>query len=296
VAFAFVLAIVAPAAAQMETREGIALQNQILELRHELQILQAQRGAPPPYSPQPAYPQSAPLNHDTAAQLVTRVGSLEEQMRELRGRVDELANAFQRAVADLSKQIEDMKFQAQNPQGAQLATPPPGPRAPGLVAGTPPAASPSTGAPPPPPGPVPTPDVAPPPPPTGPRTPELALQEGYAALARRDYATAERDAQEVLAKRASPRAYDAQYLLAQSLAGQHQWSRAAIAYDDAYTRAPKGGHAEEALLGLATSLAFINEKRAACETLNKLRTEFPKPRAELRDQITAISQHAGCRA
>ena len=94
----------------------------------------------------------------------------------------------------------------------------------------------------------------------------------------------------------SPRAYDAQYLLAQSLAGQHQWSRAAIAYDDTYNRSPKGGHAQEALLGLAISLTAINEKRAACDTLTKLHKEFPTARPELRDQITGVAQRAGCRS
>ena len=40
----------APAFAQMDTREGIALQNQILELRRDMQALRDQtaRGAPPP--------------------------------------------------------------------------------------------------------------------------------------------------------------------------------------------------------------------------------------------------------
>ena len=42
---------------------------------------------------------------------------------------------------------------------------------------------------------------------------------------------------------------------------------------------PKGGHAQEALLGLAISLTAINEKRAACDTLTKLHTEFPTPAA-----------------
>src|SRR5947209_710076 len=59
-------------------------------------------------------------------------------------------------------------------------------------------------------------DAAPPPayprpapPATGRRTPEMALQEGNAALARRDYAAAEASAREVLqGNRASPRATD----------------------------------------------------------------------------------------
>ena len=290
-----VLVLASPVSAQMESREAISLQNQVLELRHELQMLAAQQGGAQPYSAQPAYPPPSGTTAETASQLLTRVASLEEQVRQLRGRVDELENGLQRTSAELGKQIEDLKFQTQNPQaGAGGAA--------GTLTAPPPASGGSgRGVPPPPPPPVGAAAGATPTAPksggsAGPRTPEVALQEGYAALARRDYATAERTAQEVLSKRTSPRAYDAQYLLAQSLAGQHQWSRAAIAYDDAYSRAPKGGHAQEALLGLANSLAAINEKRASCDTLTKLHVEFPKPRAELRDQITAASQRAGCRA
>lgn len=278
--------IAPPAGAQMETREAIALQDQILELRHELQMLQS-RGVgavPQPYYAQPAYPGAPPAGgSDIAAQLVTRVGALEEQMRQLRGRVDNLENEVQRGSADLSKQIEDLKFQMQNGGGATATAAPPAPPpfspppSLGTVPGSPPTPPPATAAPP------------------GPRTPETALQEGYAALARRDYAASEKIAQEVLSRRTSPRAYDAQFLLAQSLAGERQWSRAAIAYDDAYNRSPKGSHADESLLGLANSLTAINEKRAACETLTKLRTEFPRGKPELKDQIAATSQRAGCK-
>lgn len=124
----------------------------------------------------------------------------------------------------------------------------------------------------------------------------MALQEGNAALARRDYATAEQAAREVLtSNRTSPRAYDAQFLLAQALIGQHQYSQAAIAYDDTYNRARKGPHAPDALLGLANSLIAINEKKAACDTLAKLHVEYPTPRPDIRDTIATSTQRAGCR-
>jgi TolA-binding protein len=286
-----------PAVAQMQSREAISLQDQILELRHELEMLQAQQGgaaAPAPYYAQPAYPaQPGAGTSDTVAQLLPRVSALEDQMRDLRGRVDDLSNTVQHLSADLGKQIDDLKFQLQNPQGAQATT------AGGPAPGAPPTslgALPESGA-------TPTPAVPPSPvaeasprvPPAGPHTTEVAMQEGWAAFGRHDYTTAQQDAQEVLNKRASPSAYDAQYLLAQSLAGQHQWSRAAIAYDDTYNRSPKGAHAQEALLGLANSLTAISEKRAACDTLTKLHTEFPHPRTELRTQISAAYQRSGCR-
>ena len=122
------------------------------------------------------------------------------------------------------------------------------------------------------------------------------MQEGNLALTRRDYPAAEAAAREVLSNfRTSPRAYDAQFLLGEALAGEHQYSQAAIAYDDAYTRNRKGVHAPDALVGLANALAAINEKRAACDTLTKLHAEFPQVRPDLRDPITLVHQRAGCR-
>ena len=122
----------------------------------------------------------------------------------------------------------------------------------------------------------------------------MILQDGNAAMGRRDYAKAEADAREVLANRTSPRAYDAQLLLAEALAGERQNAQAAIAFDDAYNRSRKGTHAQDALLGLANSLAAINEKKAACDTLVRLRTEFPQPRPDIREGATAAKQRIGC--
>lgn len=121
------------------------------------------------------------------------------------------------------------------------------------------------------------------------------MQEGNAALARRDYPAAEAAAREVLAFPRSPRAVDAQFLLAQTLAGKRDYQGAAVAYDDTYNRNKIGGNAQPSLLGLANSLNAINEKRAACATLDKMKAEFPNPRADLREPIAAARQRAGCR-
>jgi TolA-binding protein len=124
----------------------------------------------------------------------------------------------------------------------------------------------------------------------------MAIQEGNAALARRDYPAAEAAARAVLTgNRTSPRAYDAQFLLAQALVGQRQFSQAAIAYDDTYNRSRKGAHAPDALLGLANSLIAINEKKAACDTLGKLRAEYPTPRPDIHEAAAAAAQRAGCK-
>lgn len=282
---AVVLALLAwalPARAQVESREGIALQNQILELRRMVQNLQDQsaRGGSPTYLGRGSYPPPSGGSSDLVAQLLARVDSLEEQVRQLRGRIDETQNQVQRQNAELAKRMEDMAFQAQNPQGAAPGMPQPSPMSPppGSLAVTPPPVT--------------------PPQPAAPvrRTPELAIQEGNAALARRDYPMAEQAAREVLTgNRTSPRAYDAQFLLAQALMGQRQFSQAAIAYDDSYNRARKGAHAPDALLGLANALVAINEKKAACDTLAKLRAEFSAPRPDMREPVAAATQRAGCR-
>jgi TolA-binding protein len=287
--------------AQVESREGIALQNQILELRAQIQALQNQIGRGGGSSYGGGYPPPPPSSggNDLVAQLLSRVSTLEDQVRQLRGQADQTQNQVQRQGADLGKRIDDLSFQVQNPQGglppATGAVPPPRPMSPQppsmpLQPGAPPPPSPGSFS-----GAVPP---GQPPVPAGPvrRTPELAMQEGNAALARRDYAAAEQAAREVLNNyRTSPRAYDAQFLLAQALIGERQYSQAAIAYDDTYNRARKGAHAPEALLGLADSLIAINERKAACDTLTKLRMEYPAPRPDVRDAVASASQRAGCR-
>jgi TolA-binding protein len=283
------LLLAGPAVAQVDSREGIALQNQIYQLRQQLQAVQDQvaRGGGGSGSRQPSYSPPPPQSggSDLLAQLLTRVDSLEDQVRQLRGRIDETQNQVQRQNDDLGKRIDDLAFQI-NPQngGPQNGV---GPRGPSV-----PLSSPSPGL-------GPTPLVPPPPPrppsPVGPRPPELALQEGNAALTRRDYSAAEAAAREVLANRTSPRAYDAQFLLAQALAGERQYPQAAVAYDDVYNRARSGAHAQDARLGLASSLTAINEKKAACDVLGRMGTEFPHLRPDISAGMAATAQKAGCR-
>jgi TolA-binding protein len=244
----------------------------------------------------PAYAPPTQLQGDTpsgnlVAQLLTRVDALEDQVRDLRGKVDEMQNQLQQQNADLGKRIDDLAFQV-NPQGAQQGGQPGAPQTQQLGGGAP---SPDY----PPQGPAPTQPGAPPPPrpaaPPVPRTPEIAMQEGRADLARHEYSKAEAAAREVLANRTSPRAYDARLLLAQALSGQRQYAQAAIAFDDAYNSSRKGAHAQDALLGLADSLSAINEKKAACDSLARLHAEFPQLRPDVAAGAAAAAKRTGCR-
>ena len=250
----------APVRAQLDSREAIALQNQILELRRDLQGLQSQRGAPA--LPPPAR-RGGEGGSEIAAQLLDRVAQLEDDVRRLRGQLDEQANASRRQSDDLAKQVADLNFRLQ-------------------TSGSP--GGPSPGAP-----------TASGPAPSGRRPAELAMQGGNAALARRDYGVAESAAREVLAGgRGGPRAGDAQFLLAQALMGKRDYAGAAVAYDDAYNRSRTGSRAPDALLGLANALAALNDRTNACGALEKLRAEFPSPRPNVREAAAAARGRSGC--
>lgn len=268
----------APARAQPETREGIFLQNQIQELKRDIMQLRDQmRSGGSSLGNRAPVPGPGPvMAGDVTTALLERVSRLEDEVRQLRGKLDEAANTQRRMGEDLTKQIDDLNFKLDN-GAARPGAPPARPPAPGVTV------------------PVPVPGAPGPAIPPARRTAEVALQEGNAALARRDYAVSEAAAREVLAIPKSPRAVDAQFLLAQSMAGKKDFQGAAVAYDDTYSRARTGAHAPDSLLGLANSLNAIGEKRAACATLDKLRTEFPTIRADLREPVSGARTRAGCR-
>ena len=131
----------------------------------------------------PAYPSSPPPSYgggnDLLPQLLTRVDALEEQVRQLRGRTDETQNQLQQMGQDLNKKIDDWRSRLIRRAAGVGARPPCRLHAvnSAWLASRPPPGRPAT---------------------RQPRTPELALQEGNAALNRRDYPAAEAAAREVL--------------------------------------------------------------------------------------------------
>ncbi|PYD62819.1 tol-pal system YbgF family protein [Gluconacetobacter entanii] len=216
-------------------------------------------------------------NGNLVLQLLDRVNTLEEQTRDMRGQIDQLNNQVQQQNATLSKQIADMNFAMQNGHGGASGA--------GAVAGaaagwaaagvSAPLASADEAAP-------------------AKRTAADILKEGNAALLRQDYTAAQADAQQVLSGPKSPRQVDAQYLLAQSLAGQKQYRQSALAYYDTYNRSPHGARAPSALLGVAATLVALGDKASACQALDKLSNEFPEPEARIRSAEGVYRKKAKC--
>jgi TolA-binding protein len=293
IAFALFYSLLPFATAQaqpmIQSQEGIALENQILALQNQLQQIQAGGGnggsslGGGSAAPAPAGGTSVPPSIVTS--LLSQVSQLQAQVQQLNGQVDELQNQVNTQHDATEKEIGDLKFQmtggAPATPGAPGAPATPGaPQALGGTLGTLPAAAAAT---------APAASTAPP------ASPKAALAAGRAALAKHDYASAEANARSILATaKTSPEGYQAQFLLAQALAGEGKPQDAAIAYDDAYNRSRTGSNAPASLLGLANSLTDINQASAACDTLASLNSQFPTPPAGLAPQISAASRRAHC--
>jgi TolA-binding protein len=293
IAFALFYSLLPFATAQaqpmIQSQEGIALENQILALQNQLQQIQAGGGnggsslGGGSAAPAPAGGTSVPPSIVTS--LLSQVSQLQAQVQQLNGQVDELQNQVNTQHDATEKEIGDLKFQmtggAPAAPGAPGAPATPGaPQALGGTLGTLPAAAAAT---------APAASTAPP------ASPKAALAAGRAALAKHDYASAEANARSILATaKTSPEGYQAQFLLAQALAGEGKPQDAAIAYDDAYNRSRTGSNAPASLLGLANSLTDINQASAACDTLASLNSQFPTPPAGLAPQISAASRRAHC--
>lgn len=267
-----------PAAAQMDSREGIALQNQILELRRDLDAIRRGGGgvaAAPIPSPSRG---GGGLPQELAQQLLARVGELEEQVRRMRGQLDVAENANRRLAEDVEKLRGDMDFRLQQLEGGggrpAAARPPQGPAAAPAPAPAPQATAPSS---------------------PGPRPAERAIAEGQTALNRQDYAAAEAAAREVLQGRPGPRAQDANLLLGEALLGRRQYQNAALAFNDAYQANRRSGRAPEALLGLANSFQGFGARREACDTLDQLRSEYTQMTPALSRRVDESRRRAQCR-
>jgi TolA-binding protein len=298
--FAVMLPLAAHAQPVVQSQEGIALENQILQLQQQVQQLQASSGgggsalggAGAPAPAQQSAPAAAAPDPSVVTNLLTQVGQLQSQVQQLNGEVDTLQNQVNTQNAQTQKAISDLKFQMGNGAASAGAPPASAGAAPPGTTPTPPAAyiappaakhespPPATHA-----------EAAPP----AHATPHTLLHDAEQAYYKRDYSLAEADAHTILNDHGtSPEAYKAQFLLAEALAGDGRAQDAAIAYDDAYNRDRSGSEAAPSLLGLANALADINQKEAACDTLSSLNSQFPKPPGGLGPRIAAVSQKAHC--
>ena len=87
---------------------------------------------------------------------------------------------------------------------------------------------------------------------------------------------------------------EAQFQKGQALAGLQDWRNAARSYLDAFSGAPDGPFAANALFELSVSLGGLGQNEQACLTLNEITQRYPDKAAELSDRIAAQKQTLAC--
>jgi TolA-binding protein len=283
------LALPGHARAQVETREGIALQNQILQLRQELDALR--RAAPgggmaPPQAGSSllgggAAPARPAVQGDIVHTLLDRVQRLEDDLRSVRGRAEQ-AEFNERQLRERVEKLQgDMDFRLQQIEGQRQGAAPAQPGQQVRPATPPASGAPATRA---------QPAAA-----AGPRPPQRAIADGQAALARRDFPAAEAAAREVIASREPTQQVNAQMLLGDALLGRRDFAGAAVAYDDARRRSPEGARAPEAAVGVANAFIGLNNNGDACSVLNNLRSARPDLSGPVADRAADARRRAQCR-
>jgi len=252
-------------AQMISSREGIALENQILELKQQMQQMQQGNGGS--VIAQPAAPaEQGGAGNPLLPNMLQQIQTLNDQVQDLRGRVDTLEHEVATQHDELKQEIGNLKFQmTQNGAGGAAS-------AAGADSATPPAPAPTR-----------APHV------------ETSVTAARRALAAGDYQTAAADSRAVIARQGKGAANGAAELtLAEALSHQGQHQSAAIAYDDAYNASRTGPNAPDALLGLANSLTAIHQNQEACDTLDSLASQFSSPSASLATRIHLARVRAHC--
>lgn len=298
------LAVLLPLAAQAQmitSREGIALQNQILELKHQLQLMKQNGGnggsvlgAPPSLA---QHTGNGGSSSALVPSLLEQVQTLTNQVQDLRGRVDKLEHEVATQSGEINQEIGNLKFQLNQGGQGGFSSQPGQPKATGTPSssstkpGTLPARPPSKAANPEQHGETKPPAAHHAAAPGG----KASLKSARDALARHDYAAAEADARALIARKGKGIDQgEAELVLAEALYRQGRHQDAAIAYDDAYNVNHTGPNAPDALLGLANSLSAIHQNQEACDTLDSLQSQFSSPSASLAARIRAARHRAHC--
>jgi tol-pal system protein YbgF len=315
----FVL-LVAPVPASSQDR---STQERLDRIERDLNMLQRQvyRGGPPPTGGDPG----------NAVGTELRLTRIEEQMRDLNGRVEEVMNQVDRLRQRLEQVNSDVDTRiGQGPGGPPgsgqmaLAGPPPrsGPRPLSDNTGTPPR---GTVVPPPsfgtltPPGAPPgvasgVPPGFPTPPPgaepasgagggmragPGQNLPSGSTTEQYnyafGLLKQADYQGSEAALRAFIERHPSdPMAGNAQYWLGETYYARSKFMEAASTFAEGYKRYPKSAKAPDTLLKLGMSLAQANQKQNACVALAQLDQAFPQAASNIKQQAATERKRLGC--
>lgn len=324
-AFSVALVLLAWAAAPVGAQSDLRpLLDKIDRLERDLSVLQRQvyRGQAP--STVPGTAADASLDSNVAVALQQRLNALENEMRNLTGKIEEqnfLASQTATRLERMQKDVE-LRFteleqkaqagagqpQAQAPAQTQVTLPAAGAapadaggdkivlRPPPGVLAPPPPESPADRAAPARPAPAVT--LKPPAPVSaapGPANPQDQYDQALGLLRANDFEGAEKAFQGFVA--ANPQhelAGNAQYWLGEThyVRGDHQ--KAAVVFAEGYQKYPKSPKAADNLLKLGLSLSGMGQKKEACTTFARLAKDFPNTADSVKRRASAERQRLGC--
>ena len=261
-----------------------------------------------------------PAHAQSGFQTDQRLDAMQDQMRQLNGRIEELTNEVNQLKAQLERQASDndVRFQQlqgggrggttsltpPGPPGTASAELPPQPKQPpgaGADLSQAPSRSGNLGtlA-----GPGPRQQQEPPPPQTAAAgagaLPAGNAQDQYnyamGLLTQANYPAAEQ-AMRAFVQRypKDPLAGNAQYWLGETFYVRKDYGNAATAFAQGYEKYPKGPKAADDLLKLGMSLTALNQKADACKAYARLERDFPAPPQSIKERVNAEKQRAGCR-
>ena len=252
-----------------------SLQSEIASLREDVLSLQRQN-----------YRDNAG-NPEKSADVQVRLGQMEEQMRSLNGKVEELEykiKTFDDKVAMINKDIDTrfklLEGKAITPAADINVTPkfgaPKASDAPKSVTGDAVHGS----------------ELEP----IGSKEVAEVYQNGLNALKGNDYKTAEQNFTRILNQNPNDRlAGNAQYWLGEVYYAQNDYAKAAVAFAKGYQNYHDGAKGADSLFKLGMSMKSLKKNADACAAFTSFKSEFPKANADLMKKAADEAKALKCK-
>lgn len=252
-----------------------SLKSEIETLREDVLSLQRQN-----------YRENA-SNPEKSSDVQVRLGALEEQMRTLNGKVEELEykiKTFDDKVAMINKDI-DVRFSllegknissSENVDVAPKFNAPKAENAPKSVTGESVVGT----------------DLEP----IGSKDVAEVYQNGLNALKANDYKTAENNFSKIINQNPNDKlAGNAQYWLGEVYYVQKDFAKAAVAFAKGFQNYRDGAKGPDSLFKLGMSMKMLKKNTEACAAFSSFKSEFPKANADLVKKATSEAKSLKCK-
>jgi tol-pal system protein YbgF len=297
---AILVALTIPGPVLAQSSDLRPLYDRLERLQRDVDVLQrqlARPGAPAPAGGGSAAPPPG-VSADFIGGIDDRFSAVNEQIRELTGRIEQLTHSIGEVSSRLDKLVTDVDFRltalekgappAQQsseaaPSATQSATPPQGQQRMVLVPGTPSQQAAAT----------PTVTL-----PQG--SPEAQYEFAYGILTQAqreqtDFARAEAAWRAFLAANPNHRyAGNAQYWLGETYYARRDYQNAVATFAEGLQKYPRSDKAPDNLLKLGMSLGQLNRKNEACGTLVEIDKRFPNAAAQIKQTAQRERARLGC--